>query len=103
MRARFLTVPINERGIEEYDHGIENTENMIEIMLPEKEYVELKESGIFEFINEKCDLLIDDYESEIIDADDLRKCITQIELHKGIFLDHAYQAMKYKTFLALDF
>jgi len=103
MRIRFLTVPINEKGIEEYDHGIKNTENMIETILPEKEYVELEDSGIFEFINEKCDLLIDDYESEIIGADDLRKCINQIELHKSVFLDAAYQAMKYTTFLALDF
>lgn len=60
-------------------------------------------SGVFDFINHQCNKMIDDYESEIISSDDLKKCIDLIEVHEGTFLNAVHDALKYRTFLALDF
>ncbi len=102
-RKRYLSVPINNQGIEEYDHGIEDTANIIETLLPENEFYELQTNGVFEQINKTCDLLIDDYESEIITAQNLINCKSIIQELTGVFAEAAHKAIEHGTFLALDF
>lgn len=103
MRERYLTVPINETGISEYNHGIEHTNNMLEFVLSEKEFFELAESGVFRYINDLCGLMIDDYESEIISSTNLEKCGARILSQENVFSKAVRLAIYYKTFLALDF
>ena len=106
MRKRFLTIPINETGIEECNVGVENSENMVVIELPESEFDYLAENGFFNQINDSCQLLIDDFESEEITNDDLIKCESILKSVKNdtpMFYDGLKKAIDYKTKLILDF
>ncbi len=103
MRSRYLTVPKNKKGIEEYYSGAEHTDNMIEVVLEESEFDVLYKNNVFKRINIRCGLMIDDYESEIITIEEIEKCKNIIDEEKGTFLKMANEAIKCKTFLALDF
>lgn len=48
MRKRYLTVIKNERGLEEDDCGVEESENIKVYELPENEFEELCKTGVFE-------------------------------------------------------
>lgn len=84
MRVRYLTIPRNQKGLEEYNQGIEYSENLYAFELPEDEFDILYSSGVFGAINEECGLLIDDYESESIARKDFSKCISIIENVSGL-------------------
>ena len=104
MRKRFLSVPQNTEGIEEYNIGIEESGNLYFDELPEKEFVEL--IPCFSKINKEFGLLIDDYESEIIKKEHLSKCkkiINEAKADVPVFLKSLDMAMKCETMLALDF
>ena len=103
MNIRYLTVPKNQPGMNEYDYGIEHTSNMIERVLGEEEFEALYNKYIFKRINDECGLMIDDYESEEISSDNLRKCIHFISEIPGVFYEMAKIALKYDTVLYLDF
>lgn len=103
MRTRCLTVPKNKKGIDECEYGIQNTDNLVEATLDEDEFDILWRRGIFKSINDHCDLMIDDYESEDISAENLRKCLDVISEIPGKFYEMAQLAIKYNTFLQLDF
>ena len=61
-------------------------------------------TGIFDEINNKCNLLIDDYESEIIDGKDLKIALEIAENNNCKILIKALNlAIKYNTFVGLDF
>ena len=69
MKKRFLTVPLNDMGKKEYGCGIEKSDNLFITELPEKEFLILLEK--FDEINNRCKILIDDYESEEISDNNL--------------------------------
>ena len=81
MRKRYLTVPKNKNGENEYDSGIESSSNLKVFELPESEFETLMHSGIFRDVNIECGTLIDDYESEIITKDKVGKCLNIIGKH----------------------
>lgn len=103
MRKRYLTVPKNKRGIDECEYGIQHTENMIEAVLDEDEFDKLWKNDVFRTINDRCQLMIDDYESEDINAENISKCMDVISIIPGKFLEMARLAVNYDTFLQLDF
>lgn len=103
MRTRFLTVPKNDKGIEENDYGVEHTDNLVEATLEEDEFDALWENGVFRTINDRCDLMIDDYESENISAENIHKCLDVISLIPGTFYEMSQLAIKYNTLLNLGF
>ena len=103
MRERYLTVPLNEKGKEEYDFGYDHKDNLKNIVLSEDEFNHLAQSGVFNHINDMCGLMIDDYESEIISSSDLKKCLDELNDYEGDFLRASKLAIQYNTFLALDF
>lgn len=103
MRDRYLTVPKNEKGIEEYNSGIEHSDNLIESVLSEDEFDTLYHSGVFKRLNERCGLMIDDYESEIINVDCINKCHDIIFSIPGAFSKMADKAKTLNTILCLDF
>lgn len=80
MRKRYMTIIKNSTGLEEYDIGIEQSDNIITHEFKEEEFKSLCENGIFKKLNEACGLLIDDYESEIIKKEDVKKIITDKQL-----------------------
>jgi hypothetical protein len=103
-RPRWLSVPINEQGVEEYDYGVEDTPNIKTFMLSEKEFNVLYYQGIFDNINNECELLIDDYESEVILRDYFEVCKRIIgNENVPVFSEALDLAIKYDTLLGLDF
>ena len=66
MIKKFVSVPKNLKGIYEYDRGVQGSENLLFYNLPKVEFDYLVDNKIFEYLNEKGNLMIDDYESEIV-------------------------------------
>ncbi|NWK12793.1 hypothetical protein [Clostridium cadaveris] len=101
---RYLSIPLNKKGIEELDYGVEKSDNIKVIKLSDSEFQELYQSeGVFDRINEECNLMIDDYESETIPNDKLNYCLSIVE-NKYVKLMAALKlAKEYNTFVDLDF
>lgn len=103
MNKRFLTVPQNEEGIIEYDRGIESSNNFNVYILPEEEFNRLWDA--FMVMNDCCNLLIDEYESEIIENVHLKTCkqiLQEMKVNSPIFIRALEEAIDYNTMLALD-
>ena len=101
MRCRFLTVPVNRQGIDDYNYGMES-ENILTFQLLEDEF-EILFRTVFPVINRRCGLLIDDYESEEISAQNIERCWDIIDAVDGVFKDACSKAVLHRTFVALDF
>ena len=65
-RLRYIRVPKDKKAMEDYDYGVQKEEQMEELVLSEESFDKLWELGVFEQINEACDVLIDDYEEEVL-------------------------------------
>lgn len=66
-RKHYIIVPKSKIAMEHWDYGIE-TEDEVEILkLSLNEYEELDKIGLFDRINDVCDIMIDDYESEVLE------------------------------------
>ncbi len=106
-KNRYLTVIKNKTGWEEYDVGVEDSENMITHIMGEEEFTELWNSNFFAAINGKCDLLIDDFESEILKPDAIEYGLKLFEDYPGLIRKEMYAAMKeakeYNIALCFDF
>lgn len=100
----WITVPKNQEGYEEYNIGIEHTENMDEFKLSPEEYHKLNKSGVFRILENKYnDLYIDDAESNMITADRLKAVYNAINVVPGVFLSAIDKAIQYGTCICLDF
>ena len=66
---RIISVSKNINSMEKYYYGEETKEDMIEWRLSESEFKSLFESGVFDLLNNYCESLIDDFESETIGSD----------------------------------
>ena len=102
-KEKYITVPKNEARIKEYESLIDESENMITYVLPEDEFETLDKHHVFDIINDKCDLMIDIYESETVSAEELKAVYDEISLLKGVWLDAVNKAIKYGTCVFLDF
>lgn len=69
VRERFIRVPKDEKAMEDYDYGTQKQEQMEEMILSEEQYKVLDDIGVFDKINEKCDIIIDNYEEEVLELD----------------------------------
>ncbi len=102
MMNKWITIPKNEMGEKEYENGVEESENLISLTIPENEFAALWD--VFETINDHFGLLIDDFESEIIPAEMIHDVITLVSKEKyPVFYDALITAQKYDTYLAFDF
>lgn len=103
-KIRYISVPLNEKGIEDYNYGKENSDNIKLFKLSENEFDNLCNNGIFDKINFKCNLLIDDYESEEISASNLEIALNIVKKNKCNILVEALElAIKHNTLVGLDF
>ncbi|MDD3393476.1 MAG: hypothetical protein PHG19_02380 [Anaerotignum sp.] len=110
-RLRYLTIPLDEAATEDYYNGVENHVNTIEWSISENEFEQLQESRVFEIINSHCNLMIDDFESEIIERQSMEKALECIkETYRQnpnsaleILLSYTEKALKHKTIMAFDF
>lgn len=104
MMNRYISIPKNEIGIAEYDTGIDESENLVMMELPEKEFLQLIPA--FSMFNDMFGIMIDDCESEIIKSENLQECyklINRFGLDVPVFLSAIKEGMKYGTMVALDF
>lgn len=69
VRERFIRVPKDKRAMKDYDYGVQKKEQMEEMILSETQYKTLDNIGVFDEINEKCGIIIDDYEEEVLELD----------------------------------
>jgi hypothetical protein len=49
---------------------------MVELVLSEEDYTFLQNIKVFDLINQQCDVIIDDYEEEILDVSKIIKKVT---------------------------
>ncbi len=110
-RERFIRVPKDERAMKDYDYGVQKKEQMEEIILSEVQYEALDNTGVFDEINEKCGIIIDDYEEEVLELD---KIPTALEVVNQLISNNKNEeliklkrilelAIRYKTIVGFDF
>lgn len=110
-RKRYIRVPKNRQAMEKYNYGIQEKEEMEEMILNEEQYMILEDFGVFDKINQKCDILIDDYEEEEIKLDKIPlalEVVNQIiKANRSVELlklrEMLNLAMHYKTMIEFDF
>ena len=68
-RERMIRVPKDVKAMYDFDYVVQESDQMEEVVLTEKEFIELDSIGAFDLINEKCQVIIDDYEEEIIELE----------------------------------
>lgn len=110
-REKFIRVPKNKKAMEDYNYGIQKEEQMEAMVLSEEQYNKLDEVGVFDIINEKCDIIIDEYEEEVLELD---KIPIALEAVTQLINDNKYEelvrlremlnlAITYKTIVGFDF
>ena len=110
-RQRYISVPKNKEAMEAYDLGEERPEAMVEWKLTEDEFNILYNCGVFHQLNEECSVIIDDFESEVIDVKGLntaevvtlklKDCVNNKEIER--LYDLILEAIKNQTLIAFDF
>ncbi|MBD5465854.1 MAG: hypothetical protein HDR22_08570 [Lachnospiraceae bacterium] len=111
VRQRFIRVPKDEKAMKDYDYGVQKKEQMEEIILSEAQYKILDDTGVFDKINEKCGIIIDDYEEEVLELDKIpialeivNQLINNNENKELIKLKRILSlAITYKTIVGFDF
>ena len=102
-RLRYISVPLNEQGVKEYSYG-EESSNIKVFSINESQFSIMEELGIFDKINNTCELLIDDYESEEIKGSNLEIALNITKDTNCELLTTALElAIKYNTLVGLDF
>lgn len=101
--TRLLCVPLNEQGILDLDYDNE-TENNRYISFPKEEYDYMIKNNLFDKINYKCDLLIDDFEEECVNKENLNTVFEIVKKHKEhipTFINALNIAISKNTFLEI--
>lgn len=68
-RKKFIRVPINKKAKQNYDLGILREDELETLVLPDKQFQELYKMGVFDIINKKCDIIIDEFKDVILELD----------------------------------
>lgn len=77
-----LTVPINKEAMERLNYNVCVNGDLIEISLNDKEYLELWNLGILDRFNQSFNIMIDDFEDEVIEN------LNNLELAKRLNIDY---------------
>ena len=110
-RNKYIRVPRDNKAMEDYDFGIQKEEQLEEMVLSEEQYNKLNEIGVFEIINQACDIIIDEYEEEVLE---LSKIPTALEVIEKLIRDNESEellrlremlelAVSYNTIVGFDF
>lgn len=68
-----IAIPIDEEGVMDYENDISKVDRLRYFTLPVAEFKHLWKCGFFDRLNNEFNLLIDDYEEEIIPNHALEK------------------------------
>lgn len=110
-RDRHVIVPKDSKAMNDYDFDMHTPEQIYLWKMTDNEFKNLWKMGIFHKINNACNVLIDDYEEEVIPFEKLQQAKEIIEhaLQKNYIkeLNKLYEmicdAIKRKTLIAFDF
>lgn len=104
MESHYLIiVPKNQAGMDSYSRG-ETDENNNELFhLSESEFITLQRHHVFDILNERFNLWIDDGEAETVTAEQLKDAYSAINLLNGEWKKAVDKAIKYKTCAYLVF
>lgn len=110
-RKKYIRVPKNRKAMEAYDYGILREEQMEEMLLSAEQYILLDKLGVFDSINKSCDIIIDEYEEEVLETDKIPialEVVTQLlEENENDELVRLKEMLKmaaaYKTIVGFDF
>jgi len=101
---KYITVPKNSLGIELCDYsGTTDDDNLICYKMTQTRLDEIWNTGITDIINTECHLLIDDYESERIEGDNIDKCLDILNDEFDELKEALKKAKEFDTFVDLDF
>lgn len=98
-----LIVPKNSNGIDSYNRGVNDETNQELFSLTRNEYEVLRRHHVFDILNDRFDLWIDEGESETITAQQLKEIHSSIILSKGSWQAAVDQAIEYNTCVYLVF
>lgn len=65
-RKKFIRVPINKNAVKNYELGILREDELQTLVLSDDQYRELCSTGVFEMINNKCNISIAERKDEIL-------------------------------------
>lgn len=68
-RKKFIRVPINKKAKQNYDLGILREDELETLVLSDDQFQELYKMGVFDIINKKCDIIIDEFKDVILELD----------------------------------
>ncbi len=115
MIVYYINVPLNEKGVIEFEQNDDNMPNVKSYNLTEDEYIALrKKGGLFDKFDDSFGTIIDICEEERINLEDIPKAIMIVEKYKqktrdSITLEGAYKileslnvALQSKTFWEID-
>ncbi|WBW97308.1 hypothetical protein [Oceanirhabdus sp. W0125-5] len=78
-RDRYIRVPKDGKAAEDYDYGVQKPSQMIDWILNEEEYYKLDLLEVFNELNIGCNIIIDDFEEEVIIYDKLDKALDIVD------------------------
>ena len=102
-KKHLIFVPKNEKGIHDYEMGIDNNDDYFVFDLPEEEFDLLWKNKVFDILNEKYDLMIDEAEEETVTARQLKDTYDYITPKKGVWMDAVNRAIEFGTCAYLHF
>ena len=110
-RKRYIRVPKNAEAMKDYDYGVQNNEQTEIFILDDNKYITLNKMGIFDEINKRCDIIIDDYEEEILEYKKIPAALDIVDKFIVHYKNEDLVKLKgmlslanmYKTFIAFDF
>ena len=110
-RMRYIRVPKDIKAMEDYEYGVQKDEQMEELILSESQYSVFYSLKVFHLINEECDVIIDDYEEEVLSLEKIPlalKIVNKIiqnydDINLLKFKNMLELAIKYKTIVGFDF
>ncbi len=100
-RYRYIRVPKDAKAMEDYDYGVHQKGQLTELVLSEKQFFNLMSMGIFDSINQKCDIIIDDYEEEVLPFDQIPTALEEVCCFLAEHHDPELAALKEMLELAL--
>ena len=98
----YAFVPINEQGKHDLEYGLDDeNENLFQYKLPFSEVHYLWHFGIFDYINDKYGLLIDEGEEETISAEQLAQTLNEICRGRKVWSEAVHKAVECGTYIYL--
>ena len=103
-QRRLLCIPLNEQGVIDLDYD-KKTKNNVYIPFPPEEYKYMMfDTNLFNTINIECDLLIDDFEEDTIQNENIsiiEKIVKGHEKNIPTFINALNIARENKTFVEI--